>query len=270
MKNLLKSALSLILLLSILISLCSCSVFLGVSNAKKNDVTINGVSYVFFNDTYVIEEIRDFENSPDAIALIIPDYLNGYEVDVVGDIDFMAFEPMHISCKKAERIYFPWTISVCNPVQVVEEYSDESTLKYVFSCTNVTCIGAEDGHIPKIGRQRYYVITRWLYDKLIEKKPTFEARFKYYLSANIAYFFNYEDNPNEGYFFIDLMDESGKIVKPPYDPRREGYTFSGWYKDEACTEAWDFENDTVTILFDENGNRIYEEIKLYAKWYERW
>ena len=78
--------------------------------------------------------------------------------------------------------------------------------------------------------------------------------------------FNYDNNPNEGYFFVDLIEESGKLMKPPYDPRRDGYTFQGWYKDEACIKAWDFENDTVTIQFDEEGNHIYEEIRLYAKW----
>ena len=87
-----------------------------------------------------------------------------------------------------------------------------------------------------------------------------------YILANIAYIFNYEDNPNEGYFFIDLIEETGKLTKPPYDPKREGYTFDGWYKDEGCTEEWSFEEDEVIISFDEEGNRIYEEIKLYAKW----
>ena len=50
------------------------------------------------------------------------------------------------------------------------------------------------------------------------------------------------------------VDEDGKIVKPE-DPAREGYTFGGWFKDEACTQAWDFDNDTVS-----------EDTTLYAKW----
>jgi hypothetical protein len=37
-------------------------------------------------------------------------------------------------------------------------------------------------------------------------------------------------------------------------------------KDKACIEARNFENDEVEIRFDEEGNRIYEEIKLYAGW----
>ena len=90
-----------------------------------------------------------------------------------------------------------------------------------------------------------------------------------YLPANISCMFNHAGNPNEGYFFIDLVEETGKITTPPYNPRREGYDFLGWYKDEACTEEWNFETDEVEILFDEKGNRVYEEIKLYARWAEQ-
>ena len=47
----------------------------------------------------------------------------------------------------------------------------------------------------------------------------------------------------------------GDKLTRPADPTRTGYTFGGWYTDEACTIAWDFENDTVK-----------EATTLYAKW----
>lgn len=46
---------------------------------------------------------------------------------------------------------------------------------------------------------------------------------------------------------------NGSITKPA-DPTREGYTFAGWYSDEACTEAYDF---SVAVTAD---------MTLYAKW----
>lgn len=49
--------------------------------------------------------------------------------------------------------------------------------------------------------------------------------------------------------------KDGKKVKKPADPVREGYSLEGWYKDEKCTEGWNFKADTVT-----------EDITLYAKW----
>lgn len=46
---------------------------------------------------------------------------------------------------------------------------------------------------------------------------------------------------------------NGSVAKPA-DPTREGYTFAGWYTDEACTEAYDF---SVAVTAD---------MTLYAKW----
>ena len=44
----------------------------------------------------------------------------------------------------------------------------------------------------------------------------------------------------------------GELLQPPEPPTREGYTFTGWYKDYACDEAWNLESDIIeqdTILF---------------------
>ena len=38
-------------------------------------------------------------------------------------------------------------------------------------------------------------------------------------------------------------------------PTREGYLFTGWYRDPACQELWSLESDTVR-----------ESITLYAGW----
>lgn len=42
-----------------------------------------------------------------------------------------------------------------------------------------------------------------------------------------------------------VVTENSPVTKPA-DPTREGYTFTGWYQDGACTVAWDFANKTVT------------------------
>ena len=46
---------------------------------------------------------------------------------------------------------------------------------------------------------------------------------------------------------------NGSVTKPA-DPTREGYTFAGWYTDEACTEAYDF------------ATAVTSDMTLYAKW----
>ena len=53
----------------------------------------------------------------------------------------------------------------------------------------------------------------------------------------------------------------GKVTKPT-DPSADGWTFDGWYKEAACTNEWDFDNDVVnsaTTLFakwTENGSSL--------------
>ncbi|HJK15800.1 MAG TPA: InlB B-repeat-containing protein, partial [Methanocorpusculum sp.] len=47
---------------------------------------------------------------------------------------------------------------------------------------------------------------------------------------------------------------SGDKLTKPETPVKDGYTFAGWYKDSACTQAWDFETG------------ISGDMTLYAKW----
>ena len=51
--------------------------------------------------------------------------------------------------------------------------------------------------------------------------------------------------------FVATSD--GKLVKPA-DPTRDGYTFGGWFTDEACTQAYDF------------STPVTADLTLYAKW----
>jgi len=47
----------------------------------------------------------------------------------------------------------------------------------------------------------------------------------------------------------------GGLVTEPTVPMKTGYTFGGWYKEPECTNAWNFNTDTVT-----------SNVTLYAKW----
>ncbi|MCZ0860917.1 InlB B-repeat-containing protein, partial [Methanocorpusculum sp. MG] len=46
----------------------------------------------------------------------------------------------------------------------------------------------------------------------------------------------------------------GDKLTAPANPVKDGYTFAGWYKDEACTQAWSF------------SDGIPSDMTLYAKW----
>ena len=51
------------------------------------------------------------------------------------------------------------------------------------------------------------------------------------------------------------LTAQNKTMVAPANPERAGFTFVGWYKDAACTQAWDFAKDVVTA-----------DMTLYAKW----
>ena len=53
-----------------------------------------------------------------------------------------------------------------------------------------------------------------------------------------------------------LVPVGDKVAKPA-DPTKEGYTFSGWFTDEGCTNAYDFDADV-------DGTQ--PEFTLYAGW----
>ena len=51
------------------------------------------------------------------------------------------------------------------------------------------------------------------------------------------------------------VNDGGKVSRPANPTRSGGYNFSGWYKEAACENPWNFDKDVVK-----------ENITLYAKW----
>lgn len=47
----------------------------------------------------------------------------------------------------------------------------------------------------------------------------------------------------------------GQLLELPEPPTREGYTFTGWYKDYGCFDPWNVEEDTIET-----------DMTLYAGW----
>ena len=51
------------------------------------------------------------------------------------------------------------------------------------------------------------------------------------------------------------VEQGAALVEPAPTPTKDGHKFGGWFKDSACTQAWNFANDAVT-----------EDTTLFAKW----
>ena len=47
----------------------------------------------------------------------------------------------------------------------------------------------------------------------------------------------------------------GQLLEEPEPPTRDGYRFTGWYKDHSCFDHWDVETDTIET-----------DMTLYAGW----
>lgn len=75
-----------------------------------------------------------------------------------------------------------------------------------------------------------------------------------FMEANISFMYNYEDSPNHGYYMVDFKMIDTDVYEPIH-PNRPGYTFVGWYLDEATTQQYHFSNTLST-----------NQLSLYAKW----
>ena len=242
------------LLLSIVFSLNSCT-----KKIKKN-----GVTYHKNNNYCSVVYINDFNLDSLEKNIYVPDFIEGKPVTEFG-IKTYFYQSGRINCATVEAIYFPWSISKS---YYPEWWNDGVEYVIAASAETIVCTFNRGN--------RKYVMPRRTYEKIKSGEligdytennfPLTLEKFAFCLPANISYYFNHEEAPNDNYFFIDLLEETGKLTKPPYDPKREGYIFDGWYKNEACTEMFNFDSDMIEIKFDEEGNRIYEEICLYAGW----
>ena len=83
----------------------------------------------------------------------------------------------------------------------------------------------------------------------VTKDMTLHA--KWTINTHTVTFDSLEGSPVD----VETADYGTPVTKPE-DPTKTGYTFGGWYTDEACTKAYDFATPVT-------GDRI-----LYAKWNE--
>ena len=61
--------------------------------------------------------------------------------------------------------------------------------------------------------------------------------------------------PNNGDSIRTILVKANSLIPPQTSPTREDYSFIGWYRDEACTDPWNFDTDKVT-----------SDIVLYGGW----
>lgn len=83
------------------------------------------------------------------------------------------------------------------------------------------------------------------------------------LCVNVIY---YKNDGSDKISFVDDYD-GGKITFMPPEPKREGYEFAGWYREEECINEWNFAVDEVPEKeYGEDGEYKLKETSLFARW----
>ena len=133
-------------------------------------------------------------------------------------------------------------------VSVTLHYSDYTQTYYAKKGSTIN-----PAYLPDT---EYYTVTKWCTDKNLQtpvdtgETITLTQDTDFYAATFKVSFSTGEDT-------ISVEDQAvtyPAAVTRPKDPTRRGYTFGGWYTDEACQNAYDF---TMPVTKD---------MILYAKW----
>lgn len=202
------------------------------------------------NKNVVDEYIRIIGLSEEGMVkeiLIVPHYINGIEVREVGSPPFHGTGGTWKS-ENLRKIYIPF------PAEVYVYPGDATNLERVIVLE----------HEPIVPGS-FCITSYYRGEENLDGIKPGGTRY-----ANVSYMYNYDDSLNRGYYWIDDYDYGTKITYIPENPTRTGYIFGGWYKEEACTNKWDFDNDKLPdALYDNEKRVLYQETILYAKWIEK-
>lgn len=198
--------------------------------------------------------------------LVIPKYIDGMKVNALGYSIIIGFAAPNIKSDVIEKVYF------------------EDKIKNVTGGSFKNCHNAKKIMYPKSSPRGDKIagfgVVAYFPRKMYEEEYEVVYDSDQYARANVSYYYNYNGAENNGYYWIDDCDYGGTIEYIPAAPKREGYTFAGWYKEAECLNAWDFDTDTLpeekteTAEVEQNGetvtveNVVYQETILYAKWSE--
>ena len=273
------------------IALSCMTIFCATGCVKTEDLFIEDGDFIYYNlkNTSIKEDCYAIVGTTEQGLkenIYMPAYFRGKEVKYTSYVEYGIAGGVD-----------GWGMEVGNCKKLYFNYCHESTLPYYigsveyafFSKTEEDYCATAWG-ITCITKLRNSYVNTLLYEnvkKYFAKYPhitdqteineyiymrTTERNNSVYITtitkANTSYMFNYDNSPNNGYFFINNFESEGLIEDTPYEPIRKGYTFVGWYKEPECENIWNFEEDRLPKFeYDSEGYITnFVETKLYAKW----
>ena len=248
-------------IMSVVMSIVMLLMCCGLAGCNPNEIEVGDFIYYKENagtKNVAVEEISALGKEKE--YLYIPEKIifrrQEYFVTQVGALGWVSCRDFMVDSDNLKFLYFPWT--VCPLETFVRFYSPKLEAVFI-TCT--TCVCYDGRYLGNwVDKPIDVIYSKFLFCKYFGETLEPISRGSYTCRpANIAFMFNYEGNPNNGYYSIDYLEETGKIHEPP-NPIRDGYDFGGWFADEECTMVWDFDKTEAII------SEAYQEIKLYAKW----
>lgn len=232
MKKFLVHALALLLLIASLLSGCNIINELNQHDPWSERKEANGFYYYTRGEKATI---LGLVNPSETIEeLVIPEKLGGYSVDNIGYHyeDMFVSVTYRIPVERVKKIIINHDVGIFDYSFV--DFKGELVINSILQSTKISWLG-------KI--IRFNVDFNDFPNKSEMNWITRGKRFASFDSTG---------GKQTTYAFLILADD---LLPIPEEPTKEGYTFAGWYKDETCENAWNFETDTVK-----------EDITLYAKW----
>lgn len=196
-------------------------------------------------------------------TIVFPTEIDGFKVQQLGTFDVKR-RSGPIIFKNAKNIYF--SSFHTQPITSFEYHYNENVEELnIFLGTRGSTVSDFCVHVTKEAYKNSKIYVPLIHYNMMLDIPHKFEKYNYAL-ANVVYYLSEDE---KDIFFVDDVDGTVVNVIPP-NPYKEGYRFVGWYKDIGGTVKWDFDKDIVPKKeYDEEGNYLFKETKIYAKWEEK-
>lgn len=147
-------------------------------------------------------------------------------------------------------LYAKWTV-VDNPTPNPDPTPLKSfTIKFVTNCSDVVADEAisENNKIsmPSNLHKDGYTLVGWYLDNTYQNEYDFNTPITSDLTLYAKWVVSEYKVTFNGTTLPDVEVKHGEHIEKPSNPTKTGYTFVGWYSDNACTTVFDFENTIIT------------------------
>ena len=235
------------LLFSSMFSLCNCGII-------EYEIKENGFfKYVILGKEYKYHETDDKE----AIALVgfTNEGLELESVDIPRSIDGIPVRYLG---------YTDPNMTLFGSANYVSFNCGEK-IKKIYLFDNISSVDFINGNqVDLYNCSRKRIAIGGFYNKFyFENTLSYELGYEkgtnllYFSPSNVSFLNNYNSQDNSLYRIENI--EVGETIPIPLNPSRDGYVFTGWFKEPSCENIWDF---TITRQTEEFNLVLYSGWKL--------